>query len=169
LEPHPLALQRVDHERKLVLLLALRQVLKEAQLQHQRQAVHLAQGRAELCLEQAQQRVPPGRGDVERGVVGHALAVHRLDQSLVAQQLEGGAHQVERWTDDAAGEMADLTGELAIAAIAFGKQAERGETQRLGSRAQTSASAATSLSMSSSLCCGDGVRRSRSSPRGTVG
>ena len=41
--------------------------------------------------------------------------------------------------------------------------------RRAVSRVHTSASAATSASISASLCNGDGVRRRRSVPRGTVG
>jgi hypothetical protein len=45
-----------------------------------------------------------------------------------------------------------------------GQAARRG-----GSRVHTSLRAVTSASMSASLCNGDGVRRGRSVPRGTVG
>ena len=44
-----------------------------------------------------------------------------------------------------------------------------GAAQRRVRRVQTSLRAATSASMSASLCNGEGVRRSRSVPRGTVG
>ena len=42
-------------------------------------------------------------------------------------------------------------------------------TRAIGNRAHTSESAATRRSISSSLCCGVGVKRSRSLPRATVG
>src|SRR5207244_1691021 len=47
----------------------------------------------------------------------------------------------------------------------LGNQAARRKVRRF----HTSLSAATSASMSLSLCTGEGVRRSRSLPRGTVG
>ena len=42
-------------------------------------------------------------------------------------------------------------------------------TRRMVRRDHTSESAATRVSISASLCCGEGVSRSRSCPRGTVG
>ena len=57
----------------------------------------------------------PGLGHAKRGIVFHAAAVRAFHQTLDDHDFQGRAHEVERGSGDALGEVAHLLRQLGIA------------------------------------------------------
>ena len=106
-------------------------------------------------VQQRGRRHRAGRRDRGRG----GGAARRRCRAIAADHASGVAEPAVQRTPP--GVLRPFPGMVALASI----QAAR----RSPKRAHTAVSAATRCSMSASLCSGDGVNRSRSVPRGTVG